>query len=61
MTDRYTELGETLEEVVCDGDGVACDGGLEGLFRLNGLQFMSETGDLDLEVGDRLEGHSSRV
>ncbi len=58
-TDRNAKLGETLEDVVGDGDCVASNRGLQVLLRLEGLQFMTKTGNLDLEVCDRLESHST--
>ena len=58
-TDRNTELGETLEDVVGDSDCVTSNGGLQVLLRLEGLEFMTETGNLNLEVCDRLESHST--
>ena len=54
-----TELVETLEEVVGDGDCILSDRRLESLLGLEGLQLMTKTGDLDLEVGDGLESHST--
>ena len=54
-----TKLDETVEEVVGDGDSVFSDRGLEALLWLEGLQFMTKTGDLDLEVRDGLESHST--
>lgn len=56
---RYTELNETLEQIVGDGDSIASDRGLQSLLWLESLQLMSKTGDLDLKVGDGLESHST--